>query len=1151
SADDLVAFAAEAATLEKDMLLVKDIDMEGIEWTPIEGYAKTVLGNGYAIKNLNAPLFGTTNASFKGLHLQVNMSSNDRLVFGALACKISATNEVAPFVEHCTVSGTININNENAELNNSGANETDLNFGCLVGRADGVNFSNCENKATFNITKITKSTAKATRAIVGGLIGYSTAVKRGDGSFVYTNYKNLVNSGNITYNVGESDKLIGARLGGIAGTIAYSGDSSNNKCTFENLTNKGNISISSSHSTGQANYGGGICPVFYGIVKNCTNYGNLTSSGNVSSIYLTGIIAYVNATAADKHYWTQCYNHGKINVKNATLTGLYVGGIGAQIQNAGINDSHNHGEVYVASDVYFKNVHCGGVTAYHSSPSGNTDKELYMTICSNNAPVKVWASTQTEAGATDNAFYRVGGISGYSNAYIDNVTNNKSGTVSIKGTIKQLYFSPSTRNGCVAGGVAYRTNKDFTNITNYGNVEVDATFKHLDTIDADIFIAGVIGYTTMTGAYQNINNYGNITIGENSNISANRVTIGGTVAFATNGGGGNTGVNHGNISVGGTIQTSAPVTTSSSYNDVLLQYISIGGMRGAGRVLADTHNGEEGNNKVGNITISGSLSSSLIAVGGLVGYGQGRNNLTNYGNISSTTSATFNGSTYIGGIIGDGKMWNEGDADKEMKTLKNYGSFVMNGTYKGSGEFVVGGSAGRFNDTGSEKGGWHNYGGITVEGASTKSIVIGGVCAYISGAKDLLDGLYNHEAGDISVNVQSTQPIYIGGIAMRSTMHIKNATNDGNITIKGKYTLPRIGGVICNPNNYSRENLTNNGDIYIDAQFTAASDACCLGGLSSEFISGGSNLAWKNCHNTGDITFAKTASTTLNLNIGGLGSRLTSSTSARLFINCSNSGDITVLGSTKRPYLGGLFGYIEYASKNASCPKLILQNCNNSGDVTCSTVGISGGLLFIGGIFGRINECWNTYTDANGETVGWSGTIKNTGKLTFDGQITASTKEVYMGGIVARHQKNTKAGDDLSTTATYVNEGDIVYAPVDNVAHTHYIGGIIGHTPTSGVANATVNCDIKAWNTSNTGMILGVARTDAIKATNCVIAGSIDKGYYGDYQDDFGNEKTGWTTDLVPISADTFFKYIYGTAIEADVAEGDGCSFYVAPTPAE
>ena len=116
----LKEFAAQAATLEKDVLFVADVDMTGEAWTPIEGYAKTVRGNGYAIKGMTAPLFGTTNASIKGLHLRdVALASNDNPIVGGLVCVLNATDAIIPVVEHCSVSGTFTIENTNYVPNNT------------------------------------------------------------------------------------------------------------------------------------------------------------------------------------------------------------------------------------------------------------------------------------------------------------------------------------------------------------------------------------------------------------------------------------------------------------------------------------------------------------------------------------------------------------------------------------------------------------------------------------------------------------------------------------------------------------------------------------------------------------------------------------------------------------------------------------------------------------------------------------------------------------------------------------------------------------------------------------------------------------------------------------------------------------------------
>jgi hypothetical protein len=175
--------------------------------------------------------------------------------------------------------------------------------------------------------------------------------------------------------------------------------------------------------------------------------------------------------------------------------------------------------------------------------------------------------------------------------------------------------------------------------------------------------------------------------------------------------------------------------------------------------------------------------------------------------------------------------------------------------------------------------------------------------------------------------------------------------------------------------------------------------------------------------------------------------------------------------------------------------------------------------------------------------AGENALLKNTGSVTYTG---SSKSTLYMGGIFAY-------GANCEGPAM-LNSGDVIATGTYRSGSKSYVGGITGYMGTeTAISNATVTneCSIVAWNYMGVGMITGVSRTDTMKATNCSVAGSIDKGYYGDYQDDFGNEQTGWTTDVVDISADNFFNYIYGTAVTKEEAEADKCSFYVAPTPAQ
>ena len=67
----LLAWGAQAATSNAHAVMVADVDMTGENWTSVEGFAGIFSGNGYSIKGLNAPLFGTTDAMLiEGVHLE-------------------------------------------------------------------------------------------------------------------------------------------------------------------------------------------------------------------------------------------------------------------------------------------------------------------------------------------------------------------------------------------------------------------------------------------------------------------------------------------------------------------------------------------------------------------------------------------------------------------------------------------------------------------------------------------------------------------------------------------------------------------------------------------------------------------------------------------------------------------------------------------------------------------------------------------------------------------------------------------------------------------------------------------------------------------------------------------------------------------------
>ncbi|MBQ3026131.1 MAG: hypothetical protein IJD27_01225, partial [Alistipes sp.] len=364
----LKEFAAQAATLEKNALVVADIDMTGEAWTPIEGYTKTVIGNGYAIKGMTAPLFGKTFCSIKGLHLvDVNIEETANQAVAAFARGITASgnnNGVAdtfPVVEHCSVSGKIVMNNATAFVDGEHNDYGESVVAGLVGRAYGVNISDCVNNATIEVKQFFP--AGHTTSLypsVGGIVAYvypGTHTSSGSDVSVYANLTNLVNNGNIsiadnTYTgetIVKTYSPLKPYVGGIAGCV----HNSNIQGEIHYMTNYGDIN----HS--------GI-------------YGNGTS--------ISGTFGYVT-TANGSHF----YNHGKITVEDLLARYIYIGGgVGYSANTTKLDNVHNYGEVYVAETATSGSIVCGGMQAYQPSSAVAADAgHSIISNSSNNAPVTV------------------------------------------------------------------------------------------------------------------------------------------------------------------------------------------------------------------------------------------------------------------------------------------------------------------------------------------------------------------------------------------------------------------------------------------------------------------------------------------------------------------------------------------------------------------------------------------------------------------------------------------------------------------------------------------------------------------------------------------------------------------------------------------
>lgn len=449
NANDLKKLVNSDATFQ----LKNDIDMSGIEWTPIEGFTGMLAGNGFTIKNLT-----------------INASSSNVGLFS-------------------TLKGTVqNLKIENASITVSGRNE---NVGILCGDLEGtainisvsgvVDASKCTNvggvfgiaersiNPDLSLSNLSNAASVSGLTNVGGIAGYVSL------AYVDATLDGLTNTGKITAGEDAAGGIIGRLfsdtglsswpivlivdcentgdvegryyVGGIAG-YAKSGDLK--ESVIENAVCKANIKgeayvgciagnlisikVNDCENTGstltatgtitekntRCAYVGGFVGAG-GEVANCTNEVEIRYTGGGS--YVGGVIGYVNLSInPDVVTFKNVSNNAPVsgasyvggvagyiyceyitlqiesaeNTANITGTGDYVGGIvgyGRASDYDGyvyIYDSNNSGNIQ-------GNTYVGGIMGYgRASYNGSM-----ISGCSSTGSVSGKAKTGTYAGELD------------------------------------------------------------------------------------------------------------------------------------------------------------------------------------------------------------------------------------------------------------------------------------------------------------------------------------------------------------------------------------------------------------------------------------------------------------------------------------------------------------------------------------------------------------------------------------------------------------------------------------------------------------------------------------------------------------------------------------------------------------------------------
>ncbi|MBR2030782.1 MAG: hypothetical protein IKA04_00985 [Alistipes sp.] len=856
-AETLKAFAAAAPTSNKDALFVADVDMTGETWTPIEGYANTVLGNGYSIKGLTAPLFGKTNASIKGLHLvDVNINETKNPNVGAFARQISATDTVSPSIEHCTASGKIVVNCAEYVVPNPYGWYHDFTVGGIAGTLFGTSISDCSSSINLDIDQqVVAGNTKEIRPGVGGVVGALIQFDRTDATVVYSPMVNCSNSGNIEYANGsyngETD-AVALSLGGVLG-ITFS---TNRTAEISNLNNSGNITFDATFTTKVSRIGGVIGWAYTDNLSKCVNSGNFTyNSGAFISLYYGGIVGYPGSSCI-------------------------------------INDVHNKGNITIKGEVkQLADLVLGGIAGYQQ----NGDVTGYLNNAINDGAITIGANLPEN---TEENLFRIGGIAGWSQCVNNYNTNN--GDITISG---KLYNANSKDHTiCVAGIVGYKTVDAADNVENNGDITVSANVGYTAGTDCRLWVAGIFGYGN--AILSNAKNTGDIEVtgtqyylcvGGVSGYFGNQVTNvenTGDIKIKT-------------ASIGSSLYVSGCLARSEAAPDP--GYIQTNLInRGSISVEADASKNMYVGGCVGNwneqvkvairaaenygaITVKATSSGSEACIGGVISYMYGTSDSRGLHNHKSATInvnvKTTGGKLAVGGVayglrdaLGaakSGEPANGNDADifvtGSTKTALDVGGIIC-----------VPNNYARSNAT--------NNGNITVTGATVGTdLRVGGIeCARNYGAKNT--NYVNN--GDIFIDsttkVQGS--VSVGGFAggngpmsVASAQTYEGCSNTGDITFSGEAGLSGSGSIRMGGLNAAIsaigasdggvafvDTFTNSGNITYNGKLHSTDGKVVIGGIIGEYMLNTlDNSTWTGeVVNTGNITCTGTHNG--NTYIGGI-----------------------------------------------------------------------------------------------------------------------------------------------------------------------------------------------------------------------------------------------------------------------------------------
>ena len=325
TADDLRKISSD---LSGQYILMCDIDLGGVEWTPI-GYKTPfegiINGNGYVISNFKvtgsiglAGLFGRNEGTIQNLGVKnFTIDSINSLFAGGLVGYNRGT------ISNCYTMGDISISN----------------YGCaggLIGECSSGEINNC-----YAIVDVYASAGDGSSICAGGLIGSINS------NSVLVNY--CYATGNISIYSPESGYW--GYAGGLSGT---------NYGKISNCYATGDVTASIISSS---SYAGGLVGDNDGTISDCHATGDVISNSYCS--YAGGLVGYNSGSGAISN----CYATGDVNSSSSSASySIYAGGLVGYTYGAISNCYHYSGQSFVVKK--------GSSTSYSATSTEGTAMDM-------------------------------------------------------------------------------------------------------------------------------------------------------------------------------------------------------------------------------------------------------------------------------------------------------------------------------------------------------------------------------------------------------------------------------------------------------------------------------------------------------------------------------------------------------------------------------------------------------------------------------------------------------------------------------------------------------------------------------------------------------------------------------------------------------